>query len=315
MFTLILPHFLRDADETLPALHTPAFNQLLRFGHVHTNPHHKVSQLYQQYLNIPILPENQAFAIPIWQQMGMNNTQMLDSRSFTLPAEEAEILCQDLNDFYGTDAQFHLHTPEIWQITLPEMDTWHIDPVFDVCGQTDGLLRSEQYSTKQWLKLNTEIQMFLHQHPINQSRSTRGEVPVNGLWLWQHTLSRTQAFQTALIGSNSAWAQIGRLKHSDVPYDFVAWQSLCKEEQVDINQTTLLSEDFVASAHTGDVWSYAQQLHNWENHFFAPIADALFSGSLKGLNVICEHGKLTIPPKAQRAFWKRKKTFNGKSLN
>jgi len=29
-----------------------------------------------------------------------------------------------------------------------------------------------------------ELQMQLHDHPLNQAREARGELPVNSLWLW-----------------------------------------------------------------------------------------------------------------------------------
>jgi hypothetical protein len=36
-----------------------------------------------------------------------------------------------------------------------------------------------------WLKrLLTEIQMLLHEHPVNQARERLGQLPVNSLWLW-----------------------------------------------------------------------------------------------------------------------------------
>ena len=34
MFTLILPALLREPHETLPELHTPALNQLLRYARI-----------------------------------------------------------------------------------------------------------------------------------------------------------------------------------------------------------------------------------------------------------------------------------------
>jgi len=33
-------------------------------------------------------------------------------------------------------------------------------------------------------RLGAELEMWLHQHPVNESRAARGELPVNALWLW-----------------------------------------------------------------------------------------------------------------------------------
>ena len=49
MFTLILPALLREPHETLPELHTPALNQLLRYARVQPTAYSRM-QLYQTYL-------------------------------------------------------------------------------------------------------------------------------------------------------------------------------------------------------------------------------------------------------------------------
>ncbi len=33
-------------------------------------------------------------------------------------------------------------------------------------------------------RLGAEIEMWLHEHPLNRARASRGELPVNALWLW-----------------------------------------------------------------------------------------------------------------------------------
>lgn len=35
-----------------------------------------------------------------------------------------------------------------------------------------------------WYKLLNEMQMFLHQHQVNQNREQRGLLPANSLWFW-----------------------------------------------------------------------------------------------------------------------------------
>jgi hypothetical protein len=37
---------------------------------------------------------------------------------------------------------------------------------------------------RRWRAVLTEIQVLLHQHPLNAERRTRGLPPVNSLWLW-----------------------------------------------------------------------------------------------------------------------------------
>lgn len=312
MFHLILPHFLRSPEETLPNCYTPALNQLLRFGQF--TPHTTTtSQLYAHTFPLSKLPENSALAVPIWQKMGMNTTQLLDARILAISQTEAEQWINELNHFYADDAKFHLLHPTIWQITLPEMQAWSIPSVLDIGGQTDGILRSEHNAHPQWLQLNTELQMWLHSHTLNQKRQTRGEVPINGLWLWQPE-SHTHHFQAALIGSNSAYQHLSTQITTDAPHDFAAWQRTCDDTQTPLSNSSIFSEDFAQSALTEDVYAYQQQLHSWEQRFFAPLWTAIQQGKLSELTLICEQGHLHISAKRRWQFWRKAPQFDGKHL-
>lgn len=263
-----------------------------------------------------MLPEHTAFAVPIWQQISMNTTQQLDSRHIAISDSEAQTLIADLNQFYTGDATFSALHPKIWQIHLPKMSEWHAPSVLNLDAQTDAVSRSEHHASTQWLQLSTEIQMFLHAHPINQARQQRGEIPINALWLWQpeNPAPTATPFQAALTGSDSAWTAISPNPHTDQPHDLAAWQRACEEHEIALDKTQLFSEDFAQSHQTGDVWAYQKVLHHWENHFFAPLENLLQTGKLQQIQLICEQGSLTMG-RRRWAFWQSKKTFNGKQLN
>lgn len=309
MFTLIVPDLLRDADETLPPLNTPALNQMLRFGRFQAALSSR-AELYQQRLADRLQqPEQYAYVSPVYQQTGLNSVQTIDGAGLGITATQAEAWCAGLNGLYGNDAVFSVLRPDLWQIRLPEHIEWQTPPLWDVLGQIDGSSKAQGRDAAQWLQLSTELQMWLHAHPLNQNRS----VPVNAAWLWRAGNSRL-ADTPLLLGTDSAWRQQSSLNSEDMPYDFAAWQRVCNDAGADINQTALFGEDFALPQQTGDVWQYADTLAQWENRFFEPVWQALVSGSLNGLAIICQQGVLTVSTKPQRRFWKRSKTFNGKNL-
>ena len=39
-------------------------------------------------------------------------------------------------------------------------------------------------ATAHWRRLSNEVQMLLHDHPVNLRRQQAGQVPVNALWFW-----------------------------------------------------------------------------------------------------------------------------------
>ena len=53
-----------------------------------------------------------------------------------------------------------------------------------VIGKTANPFILQSRSILPWYQLNNEIQMYLHQHDINQRRLLEGEVPINSLWFW-----------------------------------------------------------------------------------------------------------------------------------
>lgn len=308
MFTLILPDLLRGTDENLPPLATPAFNQILRFGRFQAALQSR-AELYQNHLADRLAqPENCAYVSPVYQQTGLNSIQLIDGAGLGISQNEAQTWCSGLNQLYGNDAVFSVLRPDLWQIRLPENIDWQTPPLWDALGQLDDTAKAQGSQAAQWLQLSTEMQMWLHAHPLNQSRS----VPVNAVWLWRGDNRPIAAPQ--LTGTDSPWRQQSSLKTEDMPHDFAAWQRVCADTQTDINQTALFSEDFVLPQQTGDVWQYIDTLAQWEQRFFAPIWQALVSGSLKNFTLVCQQGRLTVNAKAHRRFWKRAKTFNGKNL-
>lgn len=299
MFTLILPHFLRHADENMPPLHTPALNQLLRFGRFQAVPRSR-TQLYQQFLcNSWDLSPQQCYVSPIHQQMGINSVQVLHSSALSISADESRQLCDGLNHLYGDDAQFDYLRPDLWRLTLPSVIAWQAVAIFDL----HHTLQTEN-TAAQWLSLSTEIQMWLHDHPLNRQR----KLPINGAWLWRLPENTSETDCPKIIASDSLWVSHSNLNVCGFPEHFATWLNQHGEF------ASVFSEQFCASAQTGDVWAYHDILTQWDTDIFAPLLSALRSGSLKHLRMVCEQGEWHITHQSHYAFWKRKRIFDGKSF-
>ncbi len=302
MLTLILPHFLRAPDERLPELHTPALNQLLRAARFQAVSE-TTAALYQTHLCDQLaLPKHAVYASPLNQQIGLNTVSAQHGASLAITAEEAQTWCDGLNQLYGTDAQFTVLRPDLWRIDLPQAVDWQIDNIFNL-----NHILNPHDAPSDWLQLFTETQMWLHQHPLNQNRKPCN---INGLWIWN--APDNMLFQaSAAIASDSAWASHSSANVQPMPEHFTAWQQYCASQQLDINHSKMFSETFIQAA---EPWDYADELTRWDNTFFAPLHDALLSGSLKTAKIITEQGELIIHKPSPLHFWKRAKTFNGSQL-
>ena len=313
MFTLILPALLREPHETLPELHTPALNQLLRYAKIQKTDYSR-TQLYQTYLCDRLgQPENVVYASPVWQQMGMNTASQLPAEHLPLSPSEAEQWCSELNRFYGGEYVFTPLRPDLWTLALPDAPQWHASGILDLASQLDGSQTASGSDIRPWLALTTELQMWLHNHPHNAARQQNQLPPINGIWLWNAPAA--VPFQAAsLIASNSAWAAHSSQATTGQPENYAAWQRTCAQRQIPLAHTRVFADDFLPSQQTGDIWAYQTQLAVWEQNWFEPLRQDLLSGCLKGLRIVCEQAQCTIGSKPQRAFWKRKRRFDGKTL-
>ncbi|EGZ51073.1 hypothetical protein HMPREF9370_0332 [Neisseria wadsworthii 9715] len=321
--TIALPALNQNNPAQMPSLHTPVLNELLRFGTLTHRPT-VASSFFASFLwqgslithakqALGIAPQqNAVFASPVWQQMGMHNASMLGGAGLGISAQQAEDFCRGLNHFYAdSDWHFHVYRPDLWLVETPDQPDWQVPCILDVLGSLDGATRAEGADSIQWMRYETEIQMWLHSCSINTERTAQGQPSVNGIWLWSDLIG-TQTFAAPLATDNE-WAQAHTGPKFDAPYDYAAWQNLAAEAPVSDRHLIFL-DDLADTAHTGDVWTYKHTLEAWDERFFAPAWQALKQGRLKQLTLATDGpagGTLNIKAKAGRAFWKRKRNFQG----
>ena len=322
--TFALPALNWHDPQQLPPLHTPAFNQCCRFGRFvpqASNPSAFFARylwqgsLREQALATLGLPAHTPalFASPLWQQMGMHQMATLSGNEIGISEAEATELCQGLTSFYAAEGwRVYPYRADLWLITLPALPHWSASPVLDILGQVDGTMRAEGQDERLWLSWQTEMQMWLHNHAVNQARQHRQVPPINGVWLWQDCVGEQKA--NVLTVSNSVWANAHCI---DAPYDWAAWQTLLAEHSHAVHHAVIFLDDLLTARHTADVWAYQTLLQQWEERFFAPAWHSLTTGQLSQLNLAsdgAQGGVLHIHAKAHWAFWKKKQSFRG-SLN
>ena len=322
--TLAIPALNRRNDETLPPLKLDAFNQILRYGRLNKMPQ-TPSEFYRRHLwqgsllaqakRILNIPADQAaaFASPLWQQMGMHQVSVISGEHLNIQTEEAEQLCQGLSDFYLEEGwQFHLLRPDLWLITMPFESDWQVAPIWDIGGQIGATDQAAGRDALQWLNKQTEIQMWLHNHPLNQQRQNQQVAALNGLWLWQDIHGKST--HTGLLGSDSPWAQFYPHQRIDAPYDFDAYLNAANESGFSVSDGLIFLDDLIVTEQTGDVFAYQEILQSWETRWFTPLWQALQSGRLKQLTIATDGengGELVMTSTSKWAFWKAKKSFNG----
>lgn len=321
--TLALPSLNRESDETLPPLQLDTFNQILRYGTLHKRsimPSEFYGCLWQgsllqeakRSLNL-LNSATAAFASPVWQQMGMHQASILRGEHLNIDAETAQQFCHLLSEFYAEDGwTFHHWRNDLWLIEMPQQPDWQAPSTLDIGGQIGSREQAIGKDALQWLGKQTEIQMWLHDHPLNRQRKIQKLPEINGLWLWQDL--QGSGSNNGFTASDSVWAQHAANPLFDAPYSFQALENLLAEQNRAFSDGIVFLDDLVSTAHTGDIWTYQQHLQNWEQRWFQPLWHALNTGKLKQLTISTDGangGTLTLSANARFKFWKREKTFNG----
>ena len=162
----------------------------------------------------------------------------------------------------------------------------------NIAGQHADLPQAGGPQLRQWLQRQTEIQMWLHEHPVNQRRQAEGRLPINALWLWDE-MPDAHAEPPALIGSNSPWAAYSRSPQvRPAPDSLPDWQASAAESQTPIEHSALYLDNLQQAAELGDPHVYAHTLQQWDEQFFALLWHALQRKHLPAARLLTdgEHG-------------------------
>ncbi|HFA7218336.1 TPA: hypothetical protein ACFLEE_000378 [Neisseria gonorrhoeae] len=317
--TLALPSLNLDEDEIRIPLCLPAFNKILQYG----SPHRQsctASAFYARYLwcgrlaqrpaqslNMP--SETVALATPVWQKMGLHQANVLTAEYLDVGTDEAERLCRDLSAFYGDIPwRFVPVLPELWLVSLPRAYRWGAKPVLDLGGLLGADDQPDGEDALEWLRVQTEIQMWLNAHPVNHNRKKRGLPELNGLWLWDNLHGSAQG---GTLFADTVWSRFHPNRRA-LPDSFRAYAETAAH--LPDTHHILFMDDLRLTALTGDRERYAAILQQWEERWFAPLYEAVRTGKIKRLDIATDGqhgGTLTFKPTDRRKFWRCTKTFDG----
>ena len=181
-----------------------------------------------------------------------------------------------------------------------------LTPLFEAIGQPLSQIEAEGEDAANWRRLANEIQILLHQHPVNRARTERGLPAANALWLWGEPKSTTKLQSPApiLIGddpllrglaqaSGAEWrgtAEVGFPGHGPAGQSWY-WQDGLREAALD-----------------GSPAEWERALSRLDSSLIGPLFQAWQAGRIRELVLLApsEYGGLRASLGfAQRlAFWK-----------
>jgi len=131
-------------------------------------------------------------ADPVHLHLARDHLRLVPSAAFTLTQDEAAALCETLNAHFAGILSIRpsARDPGCWTARIEGMALPSNPPPLEATGDDVDLhLRAQADAadatnvTRAHALLN-ELQMLLHQHPVNEARETRGEPAINSVWFW-----------------------------------------------------------------------------------------------------------------------------------
>jgi hypothetical protein len=193
------------------------------------------------------------FATPVHYLAGIDSVHLHPDGLLCLSPSEQELLVSDFNTLFG-DAQWQLHALGRRELLLrgPPLDASAPDP-----GQWAGRDPYQGVATgadaRALRRFGSEIEMWLHTHPLNVARRERGQLPVTGLWLWgargahanaaahsaaQGAIAAARAAQSPLpnlygadLFAEALWRLAGQAAH-DLPEGFQALRASPRSQSI-----------------------------------------------------------------------------------
>lgn len=327
--TLVLPHLLplpEFAPDLVRALQTPALAALLTRTSAHERkaaadtahalPHEqwlaRTLGLSQEGMPAFAAAAMRGFGLdpldgtwfivnPAHIQIARSHSMMADLRHLGLSEDDsralyeaARPLCEEIGHplLYG-DAQTWFLRADDWTGFEPATP----DTVVGM-DLSDFVPRGKQALPLR--RLQNEVQMLWHTHPVNAAREARRLPAVNSFWLWG--------------ASNDGPRANGRMASVGVPgwVRGLSSEALASLDGLDgaLVQDGLLVVGYLAEAAIASDWgTWVQQVQHLEEKLFAPLHAALVQGRIKELRLVLSSrdalAEFTTTAMAQRKFWRR----------
>ncbi|MBS0336369.1 MAG: hypothetical protein JSS40_06085 [Proteobacteria bacterium] len=234
--------------------------------------------------------------------------------AFGVQSAEAEALAGHLNRHFGGELTFHPLSGERWCVRIEGTNILGLrtEPPAEVAGLDINRHLPSGEGSMRWHGLLNEIQMALHEHPVNEAREARGEPAVNSVWLWGAGRMPAEAsapFQSVTADDPLALglARAAGLRHRTLPPDAGAWLERLPED----GRQLLVLDTLRLPLALGDFEGLRTRLAELEGRWFAPLVAALKSGRVGMVTVLAPDGAELRAYESTRVdlrhFWRRPK--------
>lgn len=216
--------------------------------------------------------------------------------SLGLTQADADALALSLNRHLAADGmQLVALRPERWYLRASTPQDLATTPLAEAIGRSVDALLPRGSQALSWHRRLNEMQMLLHDHPVNAAREAHGGLSVNSVWLWGGgCLPACSRHDELTVWTDAVLARglalCARAPCFDLPASGAAWLNGLRN-----------GEHLVVL----DAAQDAAVLGELEARWAAPLLAAVGNGALPGAALVTHHGQELLRFTASRLdLWK-----------
>jgi hypothetical protein len=255
-------------------------------------------------------------ADPVHLRVGRDDFTLQDAATVALDKSEADAFIESLNrHFHDRGYRFVAPSPTHWYLSTPTPLTVTTMSVNSACGRAVDALRPTGPDALGLQALVNEVQMLLHEHPVNAHREQLGSAVINSVWPWGggESLPVTRPKLTELYADEPlarGLAQIADVAVRPVPDRFANLLSIDRPRGI---VWVVLNRLRNASTYR-NLEAWRDGLSDLETRWFTPALAALRQRKLGMLTVHAIGPSSTLAVESTaidlRCFWRRRKNLS-----